>query len=40
MKKGGGIGTRSIAYTVERFAGTKFFEAKDGVFIARFVLNI
>ncbi|MDF2907647.1 MAG: hypothetical protein K0R34_2968 [Herbinix sp.] len=40
MKKGGGIGTRSITYTVERFAGTKYFEAKDGVFIARFVLNI
>ena len=40
MKKGGGIGTRSIAYTVERFAGTKYFEAKEGVFTARFVLNI
>ncbi len=40
MKKGGGIGTRSIAYTVERFAGTKFFEAKDGIFTARFILNI
>lgn len=40
MKKGGGIGTRSISYTVERFGGTKFFAAKDGVFTARFVLNI
>ncbi|MBP1754705.1 MAG: hypothetical protein H6Q59_1103 [Firmicutes bacterium] len=39
-KKGGGIGTRSIAYTIGRYAGTKFFEAKDGVFTARFVLNI
>jgi hypothetical protein len=40
MKKGGGIGTRSIAYTVERFNGTKLFEARNGVFTARFVLNI
>lgn len=39
-KKGGGIGTRSMAYTVERFMGTKFFEAKDGIFTARFVLNL
>lgn len=39
-KKGGGIGTRSIAYTVERFGGTKFFEEKNGVFTARFVLNV
>ncbi|MDF2487242.1 MAG: hypothetical protein K0R46_3410, partial [Herbinix sp.] len=39
-KKGGGIGTRSIVYTAERFAGTTFFEAKDGVFTARFILNI
>lgn len=39
-KKGGGIGTRSIAYTVERFEGTKFFEAKDGIFTTRFILNI
>lgn len=39
-RSGGGIGTRSIAYTVQRFNGTKYFEAKDGVFTARFVLNI
>jgi hypothetical protein len=40
LKKGGGIGTRSISYTVERFSGTKYFEAKDGVFVARFILKI
>ncbi|MDF2538619.1 MAG: hypothetical protein K0S76_1640 [Herbinix sp.] len=39
-KKGGGIGTRSMAYTVQRFHGTKYFVAKDGVFTARFLLNL
>lgn len=39
-KKDGGIGTRSMVYTVQRFSGTKYFEAKEGVFIARFILNI
>ncbi len=39
-KVGGGVGTRSIAYTVQRFSGTKFFEAKNGIFTARFILNI
>ena len=40
MKKSGGIGTRSMIYTVQRFNGTSFFEAKEGIFKARFVLNI
>lgn len=40
IKKSGGIGTRSIAYTVSRFHGTKYFDAKDGMFTAKFVLNI
>ncbi len=39
-KTGGGIGTRSMAYTVQRFSGTKFFEVKDGVFTARMILNV
>ena len=39
-KVGGGIGTRSITYTVQRFSGTKFFEARDGIFTARFILNV
>ncbi len=39
-KVGGGIGARSIAYTVQRFSGTKFFEAKDCIFTARFVLKV
>jgi hypothetical protein len=39
-KEGGGIGTRSIAYTVQRFSGTKFYEAKNGIFTARFILNV
>jgi hypothetical protein len=40
QKQGGGIGTRSMAYTVLRFHGTQYFNAKDGVFTARFILNI
>lgn len=39
-KKSGGIGTKSIAYTVKRFSGTTYFEAQDGVFTARFILNV
>ncbi|HWT75969.1 MAG TPA: ATP-binding protein [Mobilitalea sp.] len=39
-KIGGGIGTRSITYTVQRYHGTAYFGAKDNVFTARFVLNI
>ena len=39
-KHGGGIGTRSMAYTVQRFRGNITFDVKDCVFTARFVLNI
>ncbi len=39
-KSGGGIGTRSIAYTVKRFRGTVYFTSVDHVFSARFVLKI
>jgi hypothetical protein len=39
-KKGGGIGTRSITYTVQRFRGTSYFGIQDNVFHARFVLNV
>jgi signal transduction histidine kinase len=39
-KAGGGIGTRSIAYTIQRFQGTKYFAAENGIFTARFVLYI
>jgi|GEM_PF-3004018 hypothetical protein len=39
-KTGGGIGTRSITYTVKRFHGVSYFEAKDNQFIARFILNV
>lgn len=39
-KSGGGIGTRSILYTVKRFHGTAYFDAADGVFTARFILNV
>jgi hypothetical protein len=39
LKSGGGIGTKSIAYTVSRFHGTRYFIARDGVFSARFILN-
>ena len=39
-KKGGGIGTRSIIYTIKRFHGAYTFKVKDGVFLARFILNI
>lgn len=40
IKGGGGIGTRSMLYTVQRFRGTAFFTAKDNVFTARFLLKI
>lgn len=39
-KSGGGIGTRSMVYTIQRFHGSAFFEAKDNVFTVRFVLKI
>lgn len=40
LKSNGGIGTRSMAYTVLRFHGTSYFGVKDNTFSARFVLNI
>jgi sensor histidine kinase regulating citrate/malate metabolism len=40
VKKSGGIGTKSMVYTAERFSGTTYFEAKDGIFTARFILNV
>lgn len=39
VKKSGGIGTRSMLYTIRRYRGTFYFDAKDGVFTARFVIN-
>jgi signal transduction histidine kinase len=39
-KSGGGIGTRSMAYTVQRFRGNISFSVKDAVFAARFVLKV
>lgn len=39
-KRGGGIGTRSITYTIQRFQGTLFFGAEEGVFSTRFILYI
>lgn len=39
-KEGGGIGTRSMVYTVKRFNGAYTFSAKDGQFFSRFVLNV
>ena len=40
LKEGGGIGTRSMVYTVKRFYGAYTFSAKDGLFFSRFVLNV
>ena len=40
LKSGGGIGTRSMIYTVKRFHGAYTFTAQDGLFITRFVLNV
>lgn len=39
-KKGGGIGTRSMSYTIKRFHGVIYFEAKDRMFTTRFVLKV
>ena len=39
-RDGGGIGTRSMTYTVQRYHGTIIFIAKDGVFSTRFVINV
>jgi len=39
-KEGGGIGTRSMVYTVKRFYGAYTFSAQDGLFFTRFVLNV
>ena len=39
-KEGGGIGTRSMVYTVRRFYGAYTFSTKDGLFFTRFVLNV
>lgn len=39
QKQGGGTGTRSIIYTVERYDGTAGFSVKDGKFITQIVLN-
>ena len=36
----GGIGTRSMTYTVKRYQGTYSFSANDGIFKTRFVLNV
>ncbi len=39
-KEGGGIGTRSMVYTVKRFHGAYTFSAEGGLFSTRFVLNV
>jgi len=39
-KEGGGIGTRSMVYTIKRFFGAYTFSAEDGLFFSRFVLNV
>lgn len=39
-KEGGGIGTRSMVYTVKRFHGAYTFTADSGIFSSRFVLNV
>ncbi|NCB02788.1 MAG: GHKL domain-containing protein, partial [Spirochaetia bacterium] len=39
-KEGGGIGTRSMIYTVKRFHGAYTFETYDGLFFTRLVLNV
>lgn len=39
-KSGGGIGTRSMAYTIQRYRGNISFAAKDTVFTVRFVIKI
>ncbi len=40
QREGGGIGTRSMVYTIKRFQGAYTFEAHDGLFFTRFVLNV
>ncbi|MDY0289370.1 MAG: ATP-binding protein [Sphaerochaeta sp.] len=40
FKEGGGIGTRSMVYTVNRFQGAYSFGVEDGLFFSRFVLNV
>jgi hypothetical protein len=39
-KSGGGIGTRSMIYTIQRFHGTIFFAEKNNVFTTRFILRV
>jgi len=39
QKQGGGMGTKSIIYTVELYDGTVGFSVKDGKFITQIVLN-
>ena len=38
--EGGGIGTRSMVYTVKRFHGAYTFSLENGLFYTRFVLNV
>lgn len=40
FKEGGGIGTQSMVYTVNRFQGAYSFGVEDGLFFSRFVLNV
>lgn len=40
QKQGGGTGTKSITYTVDRYDGTIGFSAVDGVFTTQIVLNL
>lgn len=40
QKQGGGTGTKSITYTVDRYDGTVGFSAVDGVFSTQIVLNL
>lgn len=39
QKQGGGTGTKSILYTVERYDGMVGFSIKDGKFVTQIVLN-
>ena len=38
--EGGGIGTRSMIYTVKRFQGAYTFLHEDGLFQTRLILNV
>lgn len=40
QKSGGGTGTRSIAYTAERYSGMVEFAAEDGIFRTRILLHL